>query len=215
MTANANKNFARAMNILENNGLLLLRGREIADICGLVTSQRIKGSWWGDPAGPEIFALGEMLSDHPDVTVTKLITGKVTFVHRSLWQRLIAVGIAREEWQMKSLSAPATLLLRKLDKEGSIVTGKLGKSFGEKTGDAARELELKLLIHSEQFHTESGFHAKLLETWEHWATRMKIRNKQIEPGKARDFFEKRLEEIRKDSGLGRLPWQPKKLSKAK
>jgi hypothetical protein len=215
MTANANKNFARAMKILEDTGLLMLRGTEIPDICELVTSQKIKGSWWGDPAGSEIFAVGEMISDHPDVTVTKLIAGKVTFVHRSLWPKLIAVGHAREEWQMKSLSSPAKLLLRKLDKEGSLVTGKLGKDFGEKTRDAARELELKLLIHSEQFHTESGFHAKLLETWDHWATRMKVRNKQIEPSKARDFFEKRVEEIRKNSGLGRLPWQPKKLSTGK
>jgi len=203
------------MKILEDTGLLLLRGAEITDICGLVTSKKIKGSWWSDPAGPEIFAIGEMLSDHPDVTVTKLVAGKVTFVHRSLWSKLIVVGRAREEWQMRQLSTPAKLLLRKLDKEGSLVTGKLGKEFGEKTGDAARELELKLLIHAEPFHTESGFHAKLLETWDHWATRMKIRNKQIEPGKARNFFEKRVEEIRKNSGVGRLPWQPKKPSKTK
>ena len=128
-----------------------------------------------------------MLSDHPDVTVTKLVAGKVTFVHRSLWSNLIAVGRARDEWQTRQLSTPATLLLRKLDQEGSLITGKLGKEFGEKTGDAARELELKLLIHSEQFHTESGFHARLLETWDHWATRLKVRNKPIEPSKARDF----------------------------
>ena len=215
MTVNANKNFVRAMKVLENSGLLLLRGTEIPDVCGLVTSEKIKGSWWGDPAGPEIFALSEMLSDHPDVTVTKLVAGKVTFVNRSLWQKLIAVGSARDEWQMRQLSVQAKLLLRKLDKEGSIVTGKLGKSFGEKTGDAGRELELKLLIHSGQFHTESGFHAKLLETWDHWAKRVQVRHKQVEPGKARDFFEKRVEEIRKNSGLGRLPWQSKKLSKTK
>jgi hypothetical protein len=53
MTANANKNFSRAMKILEDAGLLLLRGTEIPDVCGLVTPEKIKGSWWGDPAGPK------------------------------------------------------------------------------------------------------------------------------------------------------------------
>jgi hypothetical protein len=210
MTVNAGKNFADAMNILEDTGLLLLQGLEIPDVCRLIASKRIKGSWWGDPLGPKIFALSEMLSDHSEVTVTKLISGKVTFVHRHLWQKLIAVGSARDDWQMKRLTAQGKLLLRQLDKDGCVRTDKLGPAFGKKPGDVARELELKLLIHSDQFHTESGFHTKLLETWGHWRKRTGLRNKSIESWRAQNFFEKRLEEINKKySGCGRLPWQTK------
>src|SRR4030095_5634564 len=208
MTANLRKNLAKAMYILEDTGFLLLQGQEIPDVCRLIASKKIKGSWWGDPLGTEIFAVSEMLSDHPDVTVTKLIAGKVTFIHRNLWQKLIVVGSARDDWQMKRLTVQGQFLLRQLDKEGCVRTDKLGPAFGKKPGDIARELELKLLIHSDQFHTESGFHTKLLETWEHWRKRMGLRNTSIEARRAQNFFEKRLEEINKKySGCGRLPWQ--------
>ena len=211
MTANTKKNFAQAMKILEERGVLLVSGREIPDVQRLVTRQPIKGSWWGDPSGPEIFAVSEMLADHPDVTMTKLISGKVTFVHRQLWQKLVVVGNEREEWQTRKLTASAKLLLRQLDKNGSLLSHNLGSSFGKKPTDAVRELELKLLLHSEQFHTETGFHSKLLETWEHWAKRMGLRIKATEASRARKFLEKRLEEINEAySGFGCLPWQPKR-----
>lgn len=211
MTANASKNFDRAMNILEESGLLLVMGLEIPDVCRLVTARRIKGSWWGDPAGQEIFAVSEMLSDHADITVTKLISGKVTFVHRKLWQKLVAVGKDRDDWQMRNVTSQGKLLLRQLDKEGRLLTNKLGTSFGKTPGDTARELELKLLIHSDQIHTESGSHAKILETWEHWAKRVGLRAKSPDAATARRFFEKRIQEINnKYAGFGRLPWQPKK-----
>ena len=211
MTANASKNFDRAMKILEESGLLLVMGLEIPDVCRLVTSRRIKGSWWGDPAGQEIFAVSEMLSDHADITVTKLISGKVTFVHRKLWQKLVAVGKARDEWQMRNVTSQGKLLLRQLDKEGQLITNKLGSSFGKRPGDTARELELRLLVHSDQVHTDSGSHAKILETWEHWAKRIGLRGKSLDSEHARRFFEKRIDEInKKNAGFGRLPWQPEK-----
>ena len=211
MTAHASKNFARAMNILEESGLLLVMGLEIPDVCRLVTSQKIKGSWWGDPAGQEIFAVSEMLSDHTDITVTKLISGKVTFVHRKLWQKLVAVGKARDDWQMLNLTRQGKLLLRQLDKEGQLLTNKLVTSFGKRPGDIARELELKLLIHSDQIHTESGSHAKILETWEHWVKRVGLKANSSDSATARRFFEKRIQEINnRYAGVGRLPWQLKK-----
>lgn len=211
MTADARKNFARAMSILKESGLLIVMGLEFPDVCRLVTNEKLKGSWWGSSAGPEIFAIGEMLSDHNDVTVTKLISGKVTFVHRQLWQQLVAVGNARDDWQLKHLTAPGKFLLKQLDQEGSLVTNTLGPQLGKKAGNVARELELKLLLHSNQFHTERGLHAKRLETWNHWAKRISLKQKLIEPSKARSIFEQRVEEInRTHSGFGRLPWQLKK-----
>jgi len=207
MTAITRKNFARAMKLLQEIGLLLQNGSEIPDVCRLVGARGIKGSWWADPLGPEIFAVSEMLADDPDVTMTRLVSGKVTFVHRSIWQKLAAVGKARDEWQMKNLSREAKILLREVDTKGAIRTDQLGTRFEKKTGKISRELELRLLLHAEQFHTEAGHHAKLLETWDSWAERARLRNKPINPLRAQHFLENRLKQINdKYSGSGHLPW---------
>lgn len=210
MTASKNKNFVKVFNKLTELGFLLVSGSEVPDVRTLITGETAKGSWWADPAAHEIFAVNELLEDHPDVIITKLISGKVTFVHRELWRKLFAVASAREDWQLRGLSVPAQLLLRELDKKRSLFTHKLPKSSGPKAGEIARELELRLLIHSEQVHTESGSHAKLLETWEHWANRINFKYRQLDPARARHFLEKRLSEVNKEySGTGRLPWSSK------
>ncbi len=210
MTAKANKNFDKVFKRLEEIGLLLISGNEIPDVRGLITRNSSKGSWWSDEAAHEIFAVNELLEDHADVTITKLISGKVTFVHRQLWQKLFAVATAREEWQMRGLSVPAQLLLKEIDKRQTLLTNKLGTSLGAKPGDVARELELRLLVHSEQVHTESGSHAKLIESWESWAKRVEFKPRTMDVARARHFFEKLLDEINEQhSGNGRLPWTPK------
>ncbi len=212
MTAATDKNFVKVLNKLTETGFLLVSGSEIPDVRGLITNRRSKGSWWADSAAHEIFAINEMLEDHPDVTITKLISGKVTFVHRKLWRELFAVASAREDWQVQGLSVPAQLLLRELDKVGSLFTHTLPKSSVSKPGETARELELRLLIHSEQIHTESGSHAKLVETWEAWANRVNFNYRPLDPSRARHSIEKRLDEVNKEySGTGRLPWPPKTL----
>ena len=52
----------------------------------------IRGSWWGHPKGQEIFRLAEAVSENPDVLVCKLISGKVTYVHRRLWPALVRLA---------------------------------------------------------------------------------------------------------------------------
>jgi hypothetical protein len=207
MTAVTDKNFEKVFNTLTEIGFLLVSGSEIPDVRQLITTKRSKGSWWADSAAHEIFAVNELLEDHPDVIITKLISGKVTFVHRKFWQELFAVASAREDWQLRGLSASAQSLLRELDQVGTLFTHKLPKSSGPKPGETARELELRLLIHSEQIHTESGSHAKLIETWEAWAKRVDFKFRPLDPSRARHSLENRLDEINKEySGHGRFPW---------
>ncbi len=168
----------------------------------------MRGSWWSHPLSHQIFAVNEQLEGNADVLITKLISGKVTFVHRQLWRPLNAIGRAREDWQMKDLSAPARLLLKQLDQAGSLTTNKLGPAFGAKPGDTARDLEKRLLIRAEQFHTASGAHSKLLETWETWARRVGFRAAPLSPTTARRRIELRLDELNKEfDGAGKLPWQ--------
>lgn len=69
------------------------------------------------------------------------------------------------------------------------------------------ELEARLLAHAEQVHTESGKHARLIETWPVWAARAGFRARAGDPVAARRLLEQRLADINKKSkGLGKLPW---------
>ena len=208
MSANVRRQFDKVFLQLEKLGFLLLSG-SLPSVTRIVAGEGLRGSWWGHEQAQTIFAVSEMLEDHPDVLVMKLISGKVTFVHRELWGRVYSIGVAREDWQVKNLSQGAKLLLKSVDAEGTLHTNKLSKSFGPKPGETARELELRLLIHAEQVHTESGAHAKVLETWDAWAKRAGFRARAKSPSAARHFLEQRLAEINKNASTKvRLPWPP-------
>jgi hypothetical protein len=209
MSANVRRQFDKVFIQLQKLGFLLLSD-SLPSVTRLVAGEGLRGSWWGHEQAQTIFAVTEMLEDHPDVLVMKLIDCKVTFVHRALWERVYSIGVAREDWQLKNLSQAAKLLLKTLDAEGTLQTNKLSKSFGPKPGETARELELRLLIHAEQVHTESGAHAKVLETWDDWAKRAGFRARAKSPSAARRFLEQQLAEFNKNSyGPGRLPWPSK------
>ena len=160
----------------------------------------------------EIFQVNEKLEDHPDVLVTKLVSGKVTFVHRDLWPEIVTIGSAQEPWQMKGLPASARELLKTAEKSGVLRTDQIGrptspKKVKDRPGDAARELERKLLIHAEQIHTESGAHAKMLETWDHWSKRTGFVGPAIQADKAKRNLEERLRKVNDEfDGTAKLPW---------
>jgi len=191
MTASLQEQFDTVFAQLQEDGLLLM-----SDVTYAITKEKIRGSWWSHKFAQRIFDVSEMLEDHRDVLIMKLISGKVTFVHRELWNHIYSIGTAREEWQLKNLSASARQLLERVDNEGSVRNGK-----------TAAELELQLLIHAQQIHTESGKHAKVLETWQNWASRAGFLPRRIDPVAARRFLERRLTDINKRrAGGGRLPW---------
>ena len=179
----------------------------MSDLVYLITNERIRGSWWSHKLAHKIFNVSEMLDDHPDVMIMKLISGKVTFVHRELWNHIYSIGVAREDWQVKKLSTHGRRLLETLDGVGQMQTNEIGEEFGAKPGDLARELELRVLIHAEQIHTESGKHAKVIETWDAWAKRADFRPRANDPVTARRFLEQRLMSLnKKHNGRGKLPW---------
>jgi hypothetical protein len=77
----------------------------------------------------------------------------------------------------------------------------------DKPGDIARELERRMLIHAEQIHTESGAHAKALETWEHWSKRKSFTPAGIKAEEAKKNLEERLGKLNNEfHGKARLPW---------
>jgi hypothetical protein len=199
MTASLQKHFDKIFAQLTDDGMLLLSDADLPSVSGLIANEKIRGSWWSHKHGQTIFNVAEMLEDHPDVLILKLIAGKVTFVHRALWDRIYSIGVAREEWQLKKLSALARALLDELDHKKAIQTNNRGA--------ITRELENRILIHAEQIHTESGAHAKVIETWQAWAKRIGFRARAKNPVTARRFLERRLMDINnKHNGNGSLPW---------
>ena len=186
---------------------------KLPSVCTLITGAALRGSWWSHPLAQTIFQVNQKLEDHPDVLLTKLVSGKVTFVHRVLWSEVLAIGIAHEPWQVKGLSASAKALLKTVEETGALRTDNIGlppskTTSKTKPGDTARELERKLLIHTEQMHTTSGAHAKLLETWEHWCGRVGFKSETLPAEQAKNDLAKRLQKLNRQFGASaKLPWQ--------
>lgn len=94
------------MNLLDaiaEHGLLLLQDKKLANVVTVMTGERVKGSWWSHPKAQEIFDAIEALPED-QVIATKLVGGKVTFVHRSLWPDLVAVATGEREYQVHTES---------------------------------------------------------------------------------------------------------------
>jgi hypothetical protein len=194
---------------LQACGFLLESDPKLPSVCSLITGEPLRTSWWSHPKAQTIFQVNELLEDHPDVLITKLISGKVTFVHRELWPHLLAIGDSRDRWQMNKLTNDAKKLLRAVDSAGLLRTDEVRETnpMKSKVGDLARELERKLLLVSRQVHTETGSHAKIVESWKHWRERREIPASGISTQMAQNNLEERLRKLNEQFGASaRLPW---------
>lgn len=144
---------------VEARGLLLLTDPKRPSLAGLVAGEPIRGSWWSHPKSHAIFAAASALDDHADVTTAKLIAGKVTFVHRRLFESLVTVGRAQEAWQLDDLEGAATDLLAEVEARGTMLA----------SGPPVKLLERRLLVATRQEHTPSGKHVLVLSSWEAFA----------------------------------------------
>ena len=147
---------------LREHGLLLQQDKRLPDVATAVAGEPIRGSWWAHPRAHTIFDCLSELEQHPDTLITKLVGGKVTFIHRHLWPAVLAVGSAREPWQFAGLAASTRELYDAVEQQGMLMAA----------GRAAKELERRLLVHGAQVHTDAGHHELRLERWELWAERM-------------------------------------------
>jgi hypothetical protein len=207
----ASRDFASVLGELKDIGLLLMSDARLPNVASLLAGEPVRGSWWSHPRAREIFAKLGQLEKHKDVLFTKLVSGKVTLVHRRLWNDLAAIALARDGWQTLGLSNAARHLLRIVDVEGLVQSDGLSwpKRFQSvKIGNAIRELEARLLIHTEEFHTATGAHAKLLERWQHWADRKGFKLDSRGPSESKRVFERLLTKLNAENGAqGLLPWQ--------
>jgi hypothetical protein len=207
----ASRDFGRVMGELKGIGLLLMSDARLPNVAGLFAGERVRGSWWSHLRAQDIYAGLVQLENHKDVLFTKLVSGKVTLVHRRLWNDLVAIGLAREGWQTHGLSNAARHLLRMVEVEGLVQSDSISwprRFQSVKIGNAVRELESRLLIHTEEVHTFSGAHAKLLETWQHWADRTGFKLDPSQSSESKRVFERLLIKLNNEHGAqGLLPWQ--------
>ncbi len=178
--------------------MLLLHDVTLPCLTAMIAGEPIKGSWWGHPKGSAIFRVADEIDDHPDVVSTKLLSRKLTFVHRRLWPALITVGRSREAWQMDGLSKEALSLLNRVDEEGEVLS----------SGKPAKQLEQKLLVASQQVHTESGAHAVKLMTWERFSQQATVPLPTVSSEIARAELITGINEMTAVfGGKATLPWQ--------
>ena len=151
---------------LNEGGVLLLSDKELPSVVGLIAGPGVVGSWWGHKKGREIWRVLKRLDADPDVLLTRLVSGKVTYVDRRLWPAFMTVATSRESWQTKGLTSTAKRLLSDVTKSGEIRMDRYraGKD-PKRLRAAASELERRLLAYSDEIHTEKGSHAKILATW--------------------------------------------------
>jgi len=196
---------------LDTLGVLLDTDKAFPSLTGMVIGKPLSGSWLTHPRSNEIYQMGKELTHHTDVLMLKLLSGKVTYVHRRMWPYLIAIATAREPWQTEALGAPAKSLLKKVDEHGAVAIDELksSRSIVELRADA-RTLISRLLVFGDELHTDPGAHAQRLESWEHWAWRTGFSIAVLPPPQtAKDEFERVLSLLNaKFSAAARLPWSP-------
>jgi len=182
------------LSALERFGILLKQDKRLPNVVRIVTGDVLSTSWWSHPKGNLIFRVLDELSDHPDVLFTKLISGKDTLVHRSLWPAFLAVASCGEAWQRRGLSASARQLLGRVRRARKPLLS---------SGPTVKELTARLLVNSVQVHTESGQHQTVLEAWPLWARRNDVKTERSLAG-ACSALESACEGI--GAPLKTLPW---------
>jgi hypothetical protein len=187
----------RVMKSLEQYGLLLRQDKSLPNVVSLIAGETVAGSWWAHPKSAQIFRCLSDLQLQADVLETKLMAGKVTYVHRRLWPALLAVARSGEPWQTRGLSPGARTLLQKVKKQGTLIA----------SGTFAKELETRLLVHGNQVHTEAGHHETRLETWTEWSQRVGC-DAHSSPVAARADLEAAV--IAMVGNMRQLPWHAAK-----
>src|SRR3989475_7011902 len=93
----------QALRFIAQHGVVLEAARgPVPSLLEAALGGRPRGSWWGHPRGKEFFWLTRAVRASREVLVCRLVSGKVTYVHRRLWPAL-----AQLERQFVRRSVPA------------------------------------------------------------------------------------------------------------
>jgi hypothetical protein len=166
----ARTDFGGALDAIRDYGVLLETDRAFPSLVALMAGAPVKGTWWAHPLANEIYMVGQRLLNHSEVVIVRLLTSKMTYVHRKLWPSLYAIATSRESWQLADLPQTAKSMLKVADRRGSLRVDEIhSPRTAKELGSDARVLETRLLVFGDDVHTDSGAHVKRIETWPLWA----------------------------------------------
>lgn len=93
----------QALAFVKTNGIVLESARgPVPSLAEAIAGEPVRGSWWAHPKASQIFRCSRAVRASPEVAVCRLISGKVTYVHRRLWPALFRL---RHRFGPKQLSA--------------------------------------------------------------------------------------------------------------
>lgn len=79
-----------AIVFVREHGVVLASAKgPVPRLAEIIANEPIKGSWWAHPKSHQIFAILQAMSESADILVCRLVSGKITFVHRRLWPALV------------------------------------------------------------------------------------------------------------------------------
>ena len=80
----------QAIAFVQKHGVVLESANgPVPSLVQAIIGGNIKGSWWAHPRGKEIFQITRAVRDSNQIFVCRLISLKVTLVHRRLWPALV------------------------------------------------------------------------------------------------------------------------------
>ena len=78
---------------IREHGVVLQSARgPVPNVAQFIAGEPIRGSWWGHPAGKDIYAVLNFLEDSNDIVSTRLINHKLTLLHARVWPSIARVS---------------------------------------------------------------------------------------------------------------------------
>lgn len=195
---------------VEQFGLLMQADKNLPSVVTLVVGKPVCGSWWGHPKGDTIHIINNELKEHPDIITTYLVSRKITYVHRRIWPALFGVAMSADPWQNKDIGFHARRIFKCVTQRDFVRSDDqniFGKMSTVERRSSIRELERRLVVHSIDTHTESGTHAKTLQTWERCGVQKRFRGNPLATNKAYKRIERIIEDWQVVTNLRSiLPW---------
>ena len=202
--------YKRAWEGLRRHGLLLLQDPRLPSVATVVAGEPVTGPWSRHAKGRQILEVAQRLEQHPEVLATRLLSASITFVHRTMWAAFLSQARSGDPWQMQKLSLAARTLLRKVQHAGKLDRSEVAKGgvATRSAAEAVRELEARLLVHGRQVDATRDIWAKTMETWEHWAARVKHDSPAVAKGVGRAHLLEAIRAMCRESGGScTLPWE--------
>jgi hypothetical protein len=86
-------NADEAMAFVLEHGIVLVSAKgPVPRLTEAIAGEPISGSWWAHPKSHRIFGVLQALGDSPDILMCRLVSGRVTLVHRRLWPALVRLA---------------------------------------------------------------------------------------------------------------------------